>query len=94
MDSEGIRHSCDVWFHCMMCCLILPTDGNLVLASVKYPGFHVGVLGNGEVKKPNLTGDGKHGQFKVKVIKEQSEYYRAGTNLIEVWIILLIHHCM
>lgn len=67
-------------------CLILPTDGNLVLGSVKYPGFHVGVLENGDVKKPNLTGDGKHGQFQVKVIKEQSEYYRAGTNLLEVWI--------
>ena len=76
----------------MMCvCLILPTDGNLVLQSVKYPGFHVGVLDNGEVKNPSQTGDGKHGQFEVKVIKEQPEYYRAGTKLLEVRIILLIH---
>ena len=59
-------------------------DGHLVLESVMFPGQHIGVRENGEVKKPNHTGRLKHGQFKVKVIKEQPEYHRAGTSLTEV----------
>ena len=49
-----------------------------------FHGQHVGVRENGEVKKPNWTGNGKHGQFKVKVIREQPEYHCAGTSLTEV----------
>ena len=60
------------------------TDGHLVLESVKFPGNHVGVRESGEAKRPDWTGNGKHGQFKVQVIKEQPEYHRAGTSLLEV----------
>ena len=35
----------------------------MVLESVRFPGQHVGVRESGEVKKPNHTGKGKHGQF-------------------------------
>lgn len=58
-------------------------DGNLVLESVKFPGTHVGVRESGEAKPPNQTGRRKHGQFQVKVIKEQPKYHRAGTSLLE-----------
>ena len=55
-----------------------------MLESVRFPGQHVGVRESGEAKKPNHTGRGKHGQFKVKVIKKQPEYHRVGTSLLEV----------
>ena len=35
----------------------------MVLESVRYPGSHVGVRENGDVKKPSDTGKGKHAQF-------------------------------
>ena len=38
--------------------------------SVKCPGEHVGVVENGDAKKPGSTGTGKHGQFQPKVIHE------------------------
>ena len=39
------------------------TDGYVVLESLYYPGRHVGVRDDGEVKPPNETGKGRHAQF-------------------------------
>jgi len=38
------------------------------LESAAYPGQHVGILPNGEMKAPSLTGAGEHGQFNVRVV--------------------------
>jgi hypothetical protein len=38
------------------------------LASVNNAGQHVGILENGESKKPSMTKTGKHGQFIVKLV--------------------------
>ena len=59
-------------------------DGNLLLESVKFPGSHVGVKENGEIKPPHHTGKGKHGQLKVTVLEETPSYHRAGTSLLQV----------
>ena len=59
-----------------------------MLEAVKFPGCHVGVKDDGSIKNPDSTGKGKHGQFKVEVMKEQPEYHRAGTSLLEVHIFI------
>ena len=46
------------------------SDNRIVLESVKSPGQHVGIKDDGEAKKPDSTGKGKHGQFQPKVIHE------------------------
>ena len=53
----------------MIVCLF-HADNRIVLESVKTPGQHVGVIDNGEAKKPSNTGKGRHAQFQPKVIRE------------------------
>ena len=49
-------------------------EGHVVLESVMFPGQHVGVRESGEVKKPNHTGKGKHGQFTPIVKGQQNNH--------------------
>ena len=50
-------------------CYLPVVDGHVVLESVRYRGQHVGVLPSGEIKEPDRTGTGQHGQFILHVHK-------------------------
>lgn len=72
LDSVEMRHIIykksmyDLW----LCVFLSASDNRIVLESVKCPGQHVGIKDDGEAKKPDSTGKGKHGQFQPKVIHE------------------------
>ncbi len=51
---------------------------------MRNPNHRVGVRPNGEIKPPNETGNGQHGQFEPEVIKVQPEYNRAGDTPAQV----------
>lgn len=42
----------------------------LLFESEDHPGYHVGVIPNGDAKAPQSTGRGRDGQFTPKVIDE------------------------
>ena len=48
------------------------SDEAVTFESVKFPGQRIGILPNGEVKPPENTGRGQHGQFVPKVVGELS----------------------
>ena len=65
-SCSWVKNTLGVYLNCCVC--ISTIDGHVVLESVRYPGQHVGVTEDGEVKKPGHTGKGKHAQFTPIVI--------------------------
>ena len=50
--------------------LPLSTDSRIVFSSVRHSDQRIGIVENGDAKKPAKTGTGIHGQFQPKVIVE------------------------
>jgi hypothetical protein len=45
--------------------VVKKSPGVVCFESVRSPGWHVGILPNGNAKNGKMTGDGEHGQFRV-----------------------------